>query len=84
MDRHDNPSVVQIRLKQSKTDPFRHGVDIFLGATNAELCPVSAILAYVAARPRGSDPLFQFKDFPNQRQTSCCSLPSTTACWHEC
>ena len=28
VDRHDNPSVVQIRLKQSKTDPFRHGVDI--------------------------------------------------------
>ena len=28
VNRHDNPSVVQIRLKQSKTDPFRHGVDI--------------------------------------------------------
>ena len=62
VDRHDNPSVVQIRLKQSKTEPFRHGVDVFLGATNAELCSVSAILAYVAACPRGSGPLFLFKD----------------------
>lgn len=62
VDQHDNPSVVRIRLKQSKTDPFRHGVDIFLGRTKADLCPVSALLAYIAVRPAVSGPLFVFRD----------------------
>ena len=31
VDKHDNPALVRIRLKQSKTDPFRHGVDISWG-----------------------------------------------------
>ena len=50
VDSHANPSMVRVHLKQSKTDPFRHGVDIFLGRTDA-LCPVAAILAYCAIRP---------------------------------
>ena len=29
---HTNPSMVKVHLKQSKTDPFGHGVDIFWGA----------------------------------------------------
>ena len=62
VDRHDDPSLVKIRLKCSKTDPFRHGVDIFLGRTHRDLCPVSALLAYVAVRPAGTGPLFIFKD----------------------
>ena len=62
VDQHTDPSVVQIRLKQSKTDPFRHGIDIFLGRTNADLCPVSALLAYVAVRPPVVGPLFVYHD----------------------
>ena len=31
VDQHENSSVIRNRLKQSKTDLFRHGVDIFLG-----------------------------------------------------
>ena len=62
VDKHDNPALVRIRLKQSKTDPFRHGVDIFLGRTQADLCPVSALLAYIAARPSVKGPLFVFGD----------------------
>ena len=39
-------AIVKVQLKQSKTDdPFRKGVSIFLGRTQADLCPVSAILA---------------------------------------
>ena len=34
VDQHTNPSIVCIHLKQSKTDPFRHGIDIYLGRTN--------------------------------------------------
>ena len=62
VDRHDNPTMVRIRLKSSKTDPFRHGVDVFLGRTHRDLCPVSALLAYVAVRPVVVGPLFAFKD----------------------
>jgi hypothetical protein len=53
---------VQVRLKQSKTDPFRRGVSIYLGRTQTDLCPVVAILAYIAVRPTVSGPLFVFKD----------------------
>ena len=62
VDKHDDPSMVRIRLKQSKTDPFRHGVDVFLGCTRADLCPVSALLAYIAVRPAVRGPLFVFGD----------------------
>ena len=37
VDDHSNPSMVCIHLKCSKTDPFRHGVDIFLGRTDQDL-----------------------------------------------
>lgn len=62
VDNHQDPSLVQVRLKQSKTDPFRRGVSIFLGRTRMDLCPVVAILAYVAVRPAVNGPLFVFKD----------------------
>lgn len=62
VDEHDNPALVRIGLKQSKTDPFRHGVDIFLGRTQADLSPVSALLAYIAVHPSVYGPLFVFGD----------------------
>ena len=62
VDQHANPSMIQINLKQSKTDPFRHGVDIFLGRTNMDLCPVAALLAYIAVRPPVPGPLFVYPD----------------------
>jgi hypothetical protein len=43
VDDHDNPSMVHIHLKCSKTDPFWHGVDIYLGRTGRDLCPVAAL-----------------------------------------
>jgi hypothetical protein len=33
-----------------------------LGRTQTDLCPVVAILAYIAVRPTVSGPLFVFKD----------------------
>jgi hypothetical protein len=62
VDSHTHPSMVRVHLSQSKTDPFRHGVDIFLGRTDAPLCPVAAILAYCAIRPPTVGPFFVFKD----------------------
>ena len=39
-------------------DPFRQGIDIFLGATGATLCPVLAMVAYLALREKSQGPLF--------------------------
>lgn len=39
LDSLTDPKVVQVRIKASKTDPFRKGVTIYLGSTGDELCP---------------------------------------------
>ena len=39
------PTVLRMRLKQSKTDPFRKGIFLFIGKTSTELCPVMAMLS---------------------------------------
>ena len=57
-----NPSLVKVRIKASKTDPFRRGIDVFVGRTESELCPVSAVLAYMVVRGPGEGPFFRFKD----------------------
>ena len=56
------PSVVSVNIKASKTDPFRQGTTIHLGRTAAELCPVAALLSYIAARGLQDGPLFHFED----------------------
>jgi hypothetical protein len=35
IDSHARPSLIQLKIKQSKTDPFRLGADIYLGASLA-------------------------------------------------
>ena len=63
LDSHSAPSVVRLRIKQSKTDPFRQGMDVYVGATNAcsGICPVEALLAYIAIREANPGPLFIFQ-----------------------
>ena len=58
VDNRDNPHLLQVAIKQSKTDPFRRGVNIYLGATDCAICPVKAILAYLAMRSDQAGPLF--------------------------
>ena len=55
-------TMVQIKIKASKTDPFRHGVMVYVGKTGNELCPVAAITAYLAIRGTTSGPFFLFED----------------------
>ena len=61
VDSHANPSVMTVTLKHSKTDPFGAGVTIFLGKTGDILCPVSAMLGYLATATSTSGPLFELK-----------------------
>ena len=39
VDNPEKPEVLRVTIKQSKTDPFRKGVDLFIGKTDRELCP---------------------------------------------
>ena len=56
------PSAVRIWIKQSKTDPFRKGIGLFVGKTASPLCPVTALLNYLCIRGTGSGPLFCYED----------------------
>ena len=56
------PSMVRIRIKQSKTDPFRKGIYLFVGRTASGLCPVAAVLGYLQSRGMEPGPLFRFHD----------------------
>ncbi len=44
------PTTLRVRLKVSKTDLFRKAVDVFVGKTGNDLCPVEAMLAYLRIR----------------------------------
>lgn len=56
-----NPRVLVVHLWHSKMDPFSAGVCLFLGRTGDILCPVKAVLGYLAMRPPGLGPLFVFQ-----------------------
>ncbi len=56
------PTLLKVRLKQSKTDQLRQGVDVFVGKTGCQLCPVSAVLAYMMIRGDQAGPFFKFGD----------------------
>lgn len=56
------PQTIRLTIKQSKTDPFRKGLDIYLGKTSSDLCPVAAMLNYLVVRGKSEGPLFVFAD----------------------
>ena len=62
VDSRDSPNYLAVRIKASKTDPFRRGVQLYLGRTSNELCPVAAILTYMVNRGAGDGPFFRFAD----------------------
>ena len=48
IDSADSPSVIQVSIKQSKTDPFRKVVQLFLAKIGKNICPITAIIPYLA------------------------------------
>ena len=65
VDSNSSPSVIKIHLRRSKTDPFGQGISIFISRTDTILCPVTALLSYLAARPPSTSvesPLFIWQD----------------------
>jgi len=56
-------TMLYIKIKASKTDPFRTGSIIRLAAIiNHDLCPVKAMQRYLVYRGRSPGPLFTFSD----------------------
>ena len=55
VDSQDNPTMVRIHLKR---DQFGAGTDVILGRTHNPLCPVAAILNFMAVRQASPGPFF--------------------------
>ncbi len=66
MDSRDSPSYLEVSIKASKKDVFRKGVTVVLGRMGADVCPVAAILSYMALLKPGAashpTPFFSFSD----------------------
>jgi len=58
IDSRTSPSIVWFTIKQSKIDPFHKGVKLCLGITDSVVCPVKALLPYLAIRGSAPDLLF--------------------------
>ena len=61
VDSRTSPAYVAVTLRRSKNDSFAVGTTLFLGTTGHPLCPVAALLGYLAIRPLGHGPLFLFE-----------------------
>jgi len=57
-----NLQYLEVRIKASKTDPFRQGVLVYLGVIHSSLCQVAAILHYMVICGRSPGPFFVFSD----------------------
>lgn len=55
-----NPTCFKVRIKCSKTDPFRAGCDIYLGRGVGLVCPIVALGNYLSQRGATPGPLFRF------------------------
>ena len=59
VDNPADPMAIRVHLKRSKCDQFGKGVNVFVGRTNTPICPVAAILAYIAIRDASEGPFFR-------------------------
>ena len=62
VDDRDNPSFLAITLRSSKTDPYGLGHVLYVGRTGSQICPVAAVLSFLAIRPPSEGPLFVHAD----------------------
>ena len=62
MDSMVSPSYMRVNIKGSKTDPFRQGCYVHIGAGHLPLCALSALMTYLSLRGNSAGPLFLFQD----------------------
>ena len=53
---------INLHIKASKSDPFRHGCTVRLAPTNTLLCPCTAVIQYLHTHPTNTGPLFTYAD----------------------
>ncbi len=92
VDSRDNPRMIRIHLRRSKCDQFGVGADIVLGRTGLSLCPVTAVVQYIAVRGSGPGIFFRRPDvsvvtkawFTEQLRSvlSACGLPQQLYAGH--
>lgn len=58
VDSLSSPSMVKIHLKRSKCDQFGKGIDVVVGKTDSLVCPVKAMMVFIAARRDSPGPFF--------------------------
>ena len=62
VDNRKKPRILQLFLKQSKTDQFRQCIKVYVSATDSIICPVKAMLSYLAKSNSQPGPLFITKE----------------------
>ena len=62
VDSSSSPSCLRVRIKASKTDPFRKGCFVHIGRGTYPLCALQALLSYLTIRGNGPGPLFLLQD----------------------
>lgn len=62
VDSRETPTQLAIVLRFSKTDPSGNGCTIHIGRSGSNVCPVAAMLAYLAVRPSTPGPLLVHRD----------------------
>ena len=77
------PTFIRLTIKQSKTDTFRKSMDLFVGHTGEETCPMAALLSDLACRGTRPGPLFIVSDI---RPLMCRKFVDLVrgACRHQC
>lgn len=56
------PTLIQISLRTSKTDPYGRGINVVVGRTGDDLCPVQAMFQYLRMRGDGEGALFKHEE----------------------
>ena len=60
LDNTTDPQFLEVTIKASKTNPFRQGVQVYVGRTNIDLCPVVAVLSCMVYRGTDTGPFFWY------------------------
>jgi len=58
VDNRANPRIIRVHIKQSKTNPFRQGTDVYLSITDNFICPIAGLIPYLIIRGAQPGPLF--------------------------
>ena len=77
VDSHTTSTHLTEDVRTSNTDPFKAGMTLLQGLTGDILCPVTAVLEFLAICPSSPGPLFLFKD------DSALSCPSLVQVLHQ-